>query len=70
MNMDNLALWSVDPLPPNCDDLLRGPFDSILSTVNISIADPRILLDLVVLPNDDGEAIVSEGHQGWHGASC
>ena len=65
-----LLLWSVTPLPPAANDLLRGPFDSILSAVNASIADPRILLDSVVLPNDGGEAMAekrwrrsdSEGH--------
>ena len=55
--VDSLALWSVTPTLPTADDLLRGPFDSILSAVNASIADPRILLDSVVLPNDGGEAI-------------
>ena len=44
--IDSLALWSVTHIPPTVDDLLRGPFDSILSAVNASIADPRILLRL------------------------
>jgi len=56
-NVDTLALWSVTPTIPTADDLLRGPFDSILSAVNASIADPRILLDSVVVPNDGGDAI-------------
>ena len=55
--VDTLALWSVNPLPLNADDLIRDPFASILSATNASIADPRILLDSVVLPNDGGEAI-------------
>ena len=45
------------PTTPTADDLLRGPSDSILSAANASIANPRILLDSVVLPNDGGEAI-------------
>ena len=56
-NVDTLALWSVTLTTPTVDDLLSGPFESILSAVNASIADPRILLDSVVLPNDGGEAI-------------
>ena len=58
--VDTLALWSVTPTPPTADDLFRGPFESILSAINASIADPRILLDSVVLPNDDGEAIAKD----------
>jgi len=43
--VDTLALWSVTPPLHTADDLLRDPFDSTLSAVNASIADPRILLD-------------------------
>ena len=39
--VDTLAQWSVNPLPPNADDLHRGLFASIVSVVNVSITDPR-----------------------------
>jgi len=58
--VDTIALWSVTPTPPTANDLLRGPFDPILSAVNASIAYPRILLDSVVFPNDGGEAIAKD----------
>ena len=55
--IESLAMWSVTPLPPTADDLLCGPFYSILSAINASVTDPRISLDSVVLLNDDGGAI-------------
>ena len=55
--IESLALWAVTPNSPNADELLRGPFTSILSAVNASIADLLMLLDSVVLLNDGGEAI-------------
>lgn len=55
--IDSLAVWAVTLIPPIADDLLRDPFASILSVVNASIADPRILLDSVVLTNDGREVI-------------
>ena len=52
--IDSLALWSVTPISHTADDLLCGLFASILSAANASIADPRILLDSVVLPTEGG----------------
>ena len=62
--IDSLAMWSVSPILPTADNLLRGPFNSILSAVNASITDPRILLDSVVLPNDGGEVITQAIRDG------
>ena len=62
--VNSLAMWSVTPIHPTSDDLLRVPFDSILSAVNASIADPRILLNSVVFPNDGGEAIAKAIRNG------
>ena len=50
--IESIAMWSVTCLPPTADNLIRGPFNSILSAVNVSIADHYILIDSVVLPND------------------
>ena len=51
------SFWSVPISPRTADDKLKGPFPTLLSAVNASIADPRILLDSVLIPDDGGIAI-------------
>ena len=51
------SFWFVNPPPPTAGDKLKGPFPTLLSAVNTSIANPKIFLDSELLPDDTGEAI-------------
>ena len=48
--------------PDGPDDKLNRPFPALLSIVNASNVDPRILIDSVLLP-DDGDIAIAQGIQ-------